>query len=304
MPEADAARHAEPLGERVGRDRRRRRAPRARRSPWRSPRRRRRTCLAGCHERIMACLKSFSSPFRSTLMPPWAAAHVVQLVAVVALAAIVVVVAILLSGGDDEQEAAAPSPAATPGPPDATPGIPQNGIHLGEGRSADAGRVRRPAVPVLRASTRRRRCRAVVRDYVRTGKVRYELRFRSFLGRDSVRAARGAAAAAAKQNLDVPVRRRLLPQPGPRGVGLRDRRVHPQDRRAGPGPRSRQGRGRARTTRSPAGVKASERVRARDRLDRARPTSTSARAARASRPSRPGHCAGGLRAAGSTDALR
>ncbi len=40
----------------------------------------------------------------------------------------------------------------------------------------------------------------IVRDYVRTGKVNYELRIRSFLGRDSVRAA-GAAAAAAKQDL-------------------------------------------------------------------------------------------------------
>ena len=36
----------------------------------------------------------------------------------------------------------------------------------------------------------------IVRDYVRTGKLDYELHFRSFLGRDSVRAA-GAAAEAA-----------------------------------------------------------------------------------------------------------
>ena len=39
----------------------------------------------------------------------------------------------------------------------------------------------------------------IVRDYVRTGKLNYELHFRSFLGRDSVRAA-GAAAEAANQD--------------------------------------------------------------------------------------------------------
>jgi protein-disulfide isomerase len=39
----------------------------------------------------------------------------------------------------------------------------------------------------------------VVKDYVRTGKIRYELRLRSFLGKDSLTAA-GAAAAAAGQN--------------------------------------------------------------------------------------------------------
>ena len=40
---------------------------------------------------------------------------------------------------------------------------------------------------------------SIVRDYVRTGKLNYELRFRSFLGRDSVRAA-GAAAEAANED--------------------------------------------------------------------------------------------------------
>jgi protein-disulfide isomerase len=39
----------------------------------------------------------------------------------------------------------------------------------------------------------------VVRDYVRTGKLRYELRLEAFLGPDSVRAA-GAAAAATRAN--------------------------------------------------------------------------------------------------------
>ena len=40
---------------------------------------------------------------------------------------------------------------------------------------------------------------SVVRDYVRSGRVRYELRIRAYLGRDSVRAA-GAAAVAAREN--------------------------------------------------------------------------------------------------------
>ena len=39
---------------------------------------------------------------------------------------------------------------------------------------------------------------SVIENYVRTGKLNYELRLRSFLGRDSVRAAGGAAAAATR----------------------------------------------------------------------------------------------------------
>jgi protein-disulfide isomerase len=119
----------------------------------------------------------------------------IQLGAVVAVAAVVVAGAILLSGGDDK---AAPPPAAK-GESDPYAGIPQSGIHL--------GRASAPATLVEIADLQCPFCAgysrevlpSIVRDYVRRGRIRYELRFRSFLGRDSVRAA-GAAAYAAREN--------------------------------------------------------------------------------------------------------
>jgi protein-disulfide isomerase len=78
-------------------------------------------------------------------------------------------------------------------------GIPQDGMRLGQ---PDA-----PATLVEIADLQCPFCAqystqvlpSIVDDYVRTGKVAYELRIRSFLGRDSVRAA-GAAAEAAREN--------------------------------------------------------------------------------------------------------
>ena len=125
-----------------------------------------------------------------------------QLGAVAALAAIVIVAAILLSGGDDET-AASPTPAPKGEPTVAEQvqalydGIPQQGINLGE-KSAPATLVEIADLQCpFCAEYSRDALPTVVRDYVRTGRVRYELHFRSFLGRDSVRAA-GAAAEAAK----------------------------------------------------------------------------------------------------------
>ena len=128
--------------------------------------------------------------------------RLIGLAGVLALAAIVVVGLILISGGNDETEV----PAAKPGAPteaqqveELYAGIPQQGIHL--------GRAGAPATLVEIADLQCPFCAqysltalpSIVRDYVRPGKVRYELHFRSFLGRDSVRAA-GAAAYAAQQN--------------------------------------------------------------------------------------------------------
>lgn len=148
--------------------------------------------------------------------------RVVQLVAVVAIAAIVVVGAILLSGGNDEQKAAAPPPGSTPKVDQTYAGIPQNGMHLG---NADA-----PATLVEIADLQCPFCgryattdmSTIVRDYVRTGKLRYELRFRSFLGRDSVRAA-GAAAYAAKQNRMYQFADVFYRNQGPEESGYADR---------------------------------------------------------------------------------
>lgn len=125
-----------------------------------------------------------------------------QLFVVIALAAVVAGGAILLSNsGGDETPAAPAQPGVTPAEEveQLYAGIPQKGIRLGE---PDA-----PATIVEIADLQCPFCAqysvqampTVVRDYVRTGKVDYELHVRSFLGRDSVRAA-GAASAAAQEN--------------------------------------------------------------------------------------------------------
>jgi protein-disulfide isomerase len=124
------------------------------------------------------------------------------LAGVLALAAIVVVGLIVISGGNDDTE----TPAQRPGAPSEAQqveqlyaGIPQNGIHLGKpGAAATLVEFADLQCPFC-AQYALTAMPTIVRDYVRTRKVRYELRFRSFLGRDSVRAA-GAAAYAANQN--------------------------------------------------------------------------------------------------------
>lgn len=125
-----------------------------------------------------------------------------QLLVVTLLAAVVVVGAIVVSSnGDDPAPSSRAEPGMTPAEDVAAlyEGIPQDGMRLGQ---PDA-----PATLVEIADLQCPFCAqystqvlpSIVDDYVRTGKVAYELRIRSFLGRDSVRAA-GAAAEAVRQN--------------------------------------------------------------------------------------------------------
>jgi protein-disulfide isomerase len=152
--------------------------------------------------------------------------QVLQLSAVLVFAALVVVGAILLSGGGDEDET--PAPRGASAPTDAQEveklyaGIPQDGIHLGDPKA--------PATLVEIADLQCPFCAqystsvlaSVVEDYVRPGRVRYELRFRSFIGRDSVRAA-GAAAYAAQQDLMYQFADVFYRNQGPEESGYADR---------------------------------------------------------------------------------
>jgi protein-disulfide isomerase len=147
--------------------------------------------------------------------------RVLQLALVIALAAVVLVGAIVLSSnGADE-------PAATGGASGATTaeelyaGIPQRGNRLGD-RDAPATLVEIADLQCpFCAQYSTQALPTIVRDYVRTGKLDYELRIRSFLGRDSVRAA-GAAAAAAKQGRMYQFADLFFRNQGPENSGYAD----------------------------------------------------------------------------------
>jgi protein-disulfide isomerase len=130
-----------------------------------------------------------------------------MLLAVLGVAAVVVVAAIVISGGGGNSAKTRPGAAqkatgAIPGQKESAAmlaGIPQKGIYLGS-PSAPVQLIEFADLqcPICREYTLQA-LPQLVQDYVRTGKVRMELRTLSFLGPDSVTAAR-AAAAAAQQN--------------------------------------------------------------------------------------------------------
>jgi protein-disulfide isomerase len=129
-------------------------------------------------------------------------ARLMRLGLIAAVAAIVVVIAIVASGGGDSTSKSASSGSGgsdTAATAALFKGIPQQGVTLGKASA--------PATLIEFADLQCPFCgeysdnglATVIRNYVRTGKLRYQLHIRSFLGPDSVKAA-GAAAVAAKEN--------------------------------------------------------------------------------------------------------
>jgi protein-disulfide isomerase len=126
---------------------------------------------------------------------------VLRLGLVLGLAVVVVVIAIVVSSGGSK-----PTTASTPGGgSDAAQvqtlfqGVPQTGVTLGKASAKPTLIEFADLQCPFCAEYSNQAMSTVVDNYVKTGKLRYQLRLRSFLGKDSVTAA-GAAAAATKQN--------------------------------------------------------------------------------------------------------
>jgi protein-disulfide isomerase len=131
-------------------------------------------------------------------------ASLMRLGLVLALAVVVVIVAVVVSSGGNDEAPAGGGGGAKPGDAAAANalfrGIPQSGIHLGSGGGPTLIEFADLQCPFC-AEYSNGVLPTVIKRYVRTGKVRYELRMRSFLGDDSVRAAGAAAAAASEDRL-------------------------------------------------------------------------------------------------------
>jgi protein-disulfide isomerase len=124
-------------------------------------------------------------------------AALVRLAILVALAGIAVAIAVGLSAGSGPSSTSQRGPTARKAP--SLAGIPQAGVTLGRPRAKmtliEFADLQCPFCGQYSTDV----MGTVVDRYVRSGRLRYELRLRSFLGADSLRAA-GAAAAAAKEN--------------------------------------------------------------------------------------------------------
>jgi protein-disulfide isomerase len=128
-------------------------------------------------------------------------ARLLRLGVVLALAAVVVVIAIVLSSGGGDKAASSRSGTgnAAAQAASAYDGLPQSGVFLGKPTAKatllEFADLQCPFCADYAVNT----MPTVVRDQVRAGKLRYELRIEAFIGPDSIRAA-GAAAVAAREN--------------------------------------------------------------------------------------------------------
>jgi len=127
-----------------------------------------------------------------------------QLGAVLTLAVALVLVAIVVSGGDDAGVAKKDPGEVVAGQTEVSEmlaGIPQSGITLGDPKAkvtvVEFADLQCPFCKEFAQQT----LPLVVRDYVRSGKVKIEFRSLSFIGDDSVRAADFAAGAAQQDRL-------------------------------------------------------------------------------------------------------
>ena len=129
-------------------------------------------------------------------------ARLMRLGLVLGLAVVLVIAAIVVSSGSGSSSTSAATGGNGSDVRATTAlfkGVPQDGIHLGKPSAR--------ATLIEFADLQCPFCKefsndalpTVVKNYVRTGKLRYELQLRSFLGKDSQRAA-GAAAVATKEN--------------------------------------------------------------------------------------------------------
>ena len=150
--------------------------------------------------------------------------RLLQLGGVLGVAAAIVVVLVLVSQGGKEAPNASTGAAVT-GVSDARAmlaGIPQQGTRLGDPKA--------PVVLTEFADLQCPFCRdyalnvlpQIIERYVRTGKLRLELRLRSFLGEDSVTAARAPQRPATRNRL-WHFAELFYPQSGHREHGLRHR---------------------------------------------------------------------------------
>ena len=118
-----------------------------------------------------------------------------QLGGVVLVAAAIVAVLVAVSSGGGSKPAAVPASQSTT----LLGGLPQKGLTLGNAKAPiTLVEFNDMQCPICRQYTTNV-LPTLVKDYVRTGKVRMEMRLQSFIGPDSVTAGK-AVAAAAKQN--------------------------------------------------------------------------------------------------------